>query len=1353
MKKYCLTSVMTTLLLMCGVVCSAQTTDSLCAPHQLPWSTSFEDAYGVPQCWTAVSTYGTYPEVYQYGYASTGSHSMAMTGSDSYVCMLATPLMAHRADSLHVGFVLTMTAGDGTLQVGLMSDTSDATSFTAFLTLNLASCALGYYEFYTDGFAASDTQAVAFRVVDGRVAFDDVEVEAATLCRRPCQGVISNVAVSTATVSWTSCGGNASQYLVRLTNTASGAVQYTASTATTLQLTGLLPGTAYQVDVAALCGTDTTGWLHVGTMVTEVTCRNVTGLYLDDLTANTAVLRWNYDTTGVNMPTGAALHVYDVTAAATHLAAVTPNDYSFVGNLTAGHRYRAVVRTICTADTADEAELYFTPVGDACSSTPTGGASSLVPLNAGYGYSYAQMLYPSSLAAGLSSLYGIALRVASGSVVAPRHIDVYIGQTNDTTLTANISTSLAHKVIESMAIMPSSTGWLVLPFYTPLSIDSTRNLVVTVVDNTGLPGGSLLFGTHYDPRSATLYASNSTQPYDPTAFGMTLNSMASVADLQLFGNCAGAACQPPAASVVESTTSTLAIGVAGGSATQVVRYRPEGAAQWQTAAVSGFPHIIGGLNAATLYQLQAGSVCGTDTVYGRIILAGTACGVVSAPYFVDFTAGENICWQGVQRITSDGLMIAGDNVVSPTFNVSASLLQVRVMVRGDGSGNSMLRVGACNADAGGIVWADSIAAGLQWEERVAYLDGYTGAGHNIVIGGYGCVVATVSVEPLADCLPPRGIAIGSIGGDRATFTWNGNASGYELHLREADGSEWASWQTAANSLTVTGLEQNTAYVGYMLSLCSGGASASEPVPVSFVTTCGTISYFPYVQDFESTDELQCWTLDYADPQCAARNPMQLTLGHAYSGQRSLRLSSYANVPSGNYEQYVVSPRISATDSIVLSFYHTKENYASEPFAVGFSTSGNSIESFLWFAAVEPVVGQWSRYEVALPRSTRYVAIKYMGQENYYLYIDHLTIEGNGCAAPVITALDEQSDRITIEWEGDGDSAVVAITDGMWLSSVEGVTVAGNSYSFEGLQTGRYYTVGVRNHCPDGHLSDWTTQRVATINTGCVPPTALAASGVGLTTATLEWTPAGTGQQWQLCLMSQGDIVWLGNTLAAPHCDVTGLEPGTDYDIIVRSLCGGIPGLWSDTLSLTTLECMPVTDLTYERIDFRTIELSWQAPSLATGRYLIEYGPEGFTRGTGNMLTANENPYRIQHMEPYTNYDIYMQNYCEADVLSDSATYLYVPNGVGIDAVEGDRIDIYPNPASNVVTISGLTPGAEVTFVDITGRTVIQLLNPWCAVGSADNSALRVPVSRLSPGTWFVRVADSRGVTVNKLIVR
>ncbi len=1333
-------------ILLVPISLRAQQGDSLCAPLPLPWFSSFElDGYdALEPCWSPMAQSGSYPFIYRYGYAHSGSCSMALfSDAPGSPCMLATPLLAHRADSLHVGFHLVMNDGTGQLLVGMVADTSDTASFTPFLTLDLADATSGYYEFYTDGYTAADTQAVAFKIVGGRVLIDDVEVEASGTCRRPWHPVVQYVQSTFLSLAWSSpSAAMPALYVIRCIDTASFDTLHYASADTSYILTGLTPATTYHIEVAAVCSGDTTSWMDVGYVVTDVACRQPYSFTVGAWTATAAVLQWEYDRGGYVQPSGVVYSLYDMTSSSSFgdfNADATEN--AIVTGLTTGHRYRATLQAVCQTDTSSPLTVSFTPLAPPCSEQSSDAASSSLVVAGASRYSYSQMLYPSTVLGGADTLFGIALRVDENEMVFPRMLTVYAAQKADSMLEENMVSPLMTMVADSIELAPGFEGWKVIPFNAPWAVDTALNLVITVLDNTGNPTGRVTFGVHTEAFGNTLYLSSQTQPVDPSSFNLTAYTSRQVADIMLYGTCAASsACLPPAPVVAASAADAISLVWAGGSGAMALRYAAEGDDYYTTVAVSGTGYTLSGLNASTRYVIEVGNICGTDTMYAPPLTAATQCGSVAVPYAASFLSGANPCWEGTQYEALGGVIPDG-LLLSPLVAVQLATLQLRLSVASTDP-SAMLRVGVADAAADMVQWVDSIMlADVVGGEWVAYFDGCSGSRIAILCEGR-CVLASATIEPLDPCLAPRGLLVSGTEADRATIVWQGTASHYDIAVGTAYGDEWHTWSSATNTFTINGLTPQTSYIGYVVSRCDSVSQPSRRSWFRFTTPCGAISYFPYHQDFESADPtLGCWTVEYADPACATVNPIVYTAERHFTGLRSLRFSSYTNIQSDNYDQYFISPRLVASDSVYLSFRCYKDNYDSEPFQVGFSVYGSAVEDFLWMGEVEPQAGTWTEYSIGLPAATRYVAIRYMGRGNYYLYIDDLAISGPGCASPQITMVDEQATSVTVGWEADADSTIVAITDGLWLTDIEGTTVAGDTYTFSSLPSGRRFTIGLRFRCPDGNLSEWVTRRVSTIDMGCAPPDALAVDSLGYDCATLSWQPGSVDAE--LAVYSDGVLLWQSQRQAQPWCYVPSLEQNSTYSAIVRSVCSDIPGPWSDTLHFTTLQCATVSSLEYERVDFRTIIVSWEEASVSTGLCRVEYGPEGFSQGTGNVVVA-QSPCRLSNLDPYANYEIYVQNYCTATVYSDSTEYLYVPNGVGIAMCDGIALSLSPNPATDVVTLRGLGTDATVTLTDAVGRR----LGVW----HSNAEQLTIDVSSLVSGTYFVCVVSATGTAVGKLVI-
>lgn len=79
---------------------------------------------------------------------------------------------------------------------------------------------------------------------------------------------------------------------------------------------------------------------------------------------------------------------------------------------------------------------------------------------------------------------------------------------------------------------------------------------------------------------------------------------------------------------------------------------------------------------------------------------------------------------------------------------------------------------------------------------------------------------------------------------------------------------------------------------------------------------------------------------------------------------------------------------------------------------------------------------------------------------------------------------------------------------------------------------------------------------------------------------------------------------------------------------------------------------------------------------------------------------------------------------------------------GVSSVIGQQHGIYPNPAKDAITITGLTADATVTIYDMTGRTLVQQ-----AVSAGNNT---VNIATLATGNYVVKLATAQETTTIKL---
>ncbi len=174
---------------------------------------------------------------------------------------------------------------------------------------------------------------------------------------------------------------------------------------------------------------------------------------------------------------------------------------------------------------------------------------------------------------------------------------------------------------------------------------------------------------------------------------------------------------------------------------------------------------------------------------------------------------------------------------------------------------------------------------------------------------------------------------------------------------------------------------------------------------------------------------------------------------------------------------------------------------------------------------------------------------------------------------------------------------------------------------------------------------------------CYPLSDLSFTEVGADSVVVNWTENGSSSNWSYEYGPSGFTSGSGtvvNTSFNPDT-LTGLSPETDYDVYIWSDCGG--GDLSDTISdsfTTTPSCLAPTALDFTDIGSDSVVISWTSNGVATD-WSYEYGPSGFTQGSGSVVNTTDNPDTLTGLTSSTEYDVYLWSDCGGGDLSDTIT--------------------------------------------------------------------------------------------------
>ena len=360
----------------------------------------------------------------------------------------------------------------------------------------------------------------------------------------------------------------------------------------------------------------------------------------------------------------------------------------------------------------------------------------------------------------------------------------------------------------------------------------------------------------------------------------------------------------------------------------------------------------------------------------------------------------------------------------------------------------------------------------------------------------------------------------------------------------------------------------------------------------------------------------------------------------------------------------------------------------------------------------------------------------------------------GCSAPVIVSTQPSYNSITLNWNGsatDYEISYMSVNDADFNAPV---TISGNSYTLGGLAPATQYSVRLRSICDSGMVSNWTSFSFTTDSLPCFAPEDLHQTAIAYTSVTLDWTNGGNEQNWVVKVFNSriGEII---DTVSAHPATITGLTANEAYFATVQAACGStLDGFsdWSDTISFTTSECVPVSNVACGTVNDVSVTVSWTAQG-DEDAWVVEYGLPGFGQGEEiGRVVSTTNPYLLPlaGLDPNSDYEVYVYAQCTEGLNSIPAGPATFHTGsIGISGIEGNAdINIYPNPTSGSTTISvsGISGKVTIDIVDMNGRTI-------SSTTQQINDSTKVNVEGLAQGAYFVRIYGEEINSIRKLIVR
>lgn len=491
-----------------------------------------------------------------------------------------------------------------------------------------------------------------------------------------------------------------------------------------------------------------------------------------------------------------------------------------------------------------------------------------------------------------------------------------------------------------------------------------------------------------------------------------------------------------------------------------------------------------------------------------------------------------------------------------------------------------------------------------FQEAVVNLAAY--AGQTILIQFYSVAnygsgaifVDNIDIHKAPSCIKPQGLeAILTKGdGSVATLSWSAGASEEAWvveYSRNADMSEAISLPASDTALAISGLLSDSIYYARVKAVCSATDESYWSDAVSFVPTDAII-----INDSTASSSYVPFYGYYADHSANSQFIVPAAEIEALMWDSITKLTFYstsyypsASWGSAQWEVYIAPTNASSLSALndwskmslaksagTLSVVNSQMVvtldhpfvYEGGNLVIGFKqvTAGSS-SSCTWYgktgASGSSYYSYTSSYSTSSNTSTFRPKVRFdyiEGAEPSCYKVKDFVVSGITASSATIGWTNGSEDQEA--WQ-----IVYSCDPNFDIAEATPVDIASNPYPLAGLLTDTLYNVYVRANCGEGGYSAWNSISFRTAK-DCQTPDDLAAADITINSASISWNTYGqTGFNLRYI---QGIDTTLVPNVESPY-ELTGLQANTAYKVQVQAACESEDS-WSAAISFKTAYGIP-----------------------------------------------------------------------------------------------------------------------------------------------------------------------------------
>lgn len=617
-------------------------------------------------------------------------------------------------------------------------------------------------------------------------------------------------------------------------------------------------------------------------------------------------------------------------------------------------------------------------------------------------------------------------------------------------------------------------------------------------------------------------------------------------------------------------------------------------------------------------------------------------------------------------------------------------------------------------------------------------------------------------EVIPSCPDPLNPGAMNLTSTSADVFWTAGGPGTDFQISYGPGIATPGAGAIANATssthTLSSLSNATSYNYFVREVCGPGDTSQWVGPTTFRTHCLTQS-LPYTEDFDL--DLGCFVAIDGGATSDTWFQAQDKNGSSLNGTPfAFADSDGAGFNAGLLYELMESPPIDASNISGVLTLEFDQYFNSLSSFTNDSANVEVWDGTQWIRVLTQTnldVGSWAAPDHQVIDITAYanagLKVRFEYHDNatfaWFWAVDNFSLKDiTNCPDPTgLGATNITTNSADLSWTaGTTGNLDFEIEYGIGLATPgTGTTVtinSGTNYSLTGLSTNAQYCYFVREICGPGDTSGYAGPYC--FSTICpAPANAMATANVGCDSVEVSWTGNPNGSILEYGAMgfipATGSGTVVGST--SPYV-MTGLSPGTSYDVYIVDTCGNDTSGVTGPITVTTASGpLPIASYVYNityGVGTQTINFDASGSTGATS-YSWDFG----NSNTGSGVTVSE----TYSANGPVNVQLTVANACGTD---DTTITMAINIGLKENALS-NSLQVFPNPTDDILNIvfkTGDSDEASIRVRELSGKEVLQ-------VSKADLNGRysgQISIVDLAKGVYVLEI-ESGGLTARRRIVK